>query len=95
MRFSFPRPREAVLPVANAKPGQWPRCGMATHGVNTAQAIKSAAVLYRFDAHLWFAIATATPAVFRGGRFSRFPVGGERVSLEFRMKTSCANRCSL
>lgn len=27
----------------------WPWCGMITHGVNTAQAIKSAAVLWRFS----------------------------------------------
>ena len=31
-------------------PGQpaWPHCGMMTHGANTAQAIKSAAILWRF-----------------------------------------------
>jgi hypothetical protein len=27
----------------------WPACGMTSHGVNNAQAIKSAAVLWRFD----------------------------------------------
>lgn len=31
------------------KQDKWPRCGMITHGVNTAQAIKSAAVLWRFS----------------------------------------------
>ena len=49
-RYIDGRPLEAVMPAANPKPGHWPRCGMATHGVNTAQAIKTAAVLWRFDA---------------------------------------------
>jgi hypothetical protein len=37
-----------LSPVDQAKRG-WPRCGMITHGVNTAQAIKSAAVMWRLS----------------------------------------------
>lgn len=42
------RPLEALVADGAAPKDKWPRCGMITHGVNTAQAIKTAAVLWRF-----------------------------------------------
>ena len=43
----------AAAPTAERSDGdnvrKWPYCGMTSHGVNTAQAIKTAAVLWRFS----------------------------------------------